>query len=146
LQGTDNALSALSNSDLRDKALDIAYKILEASSEYRAKSNELMYSDRWKTSSAISTSENYLAYSRLSDELASKYNAYKADAILYRDEIISRLAKRSQQGIVALDKREYENPVNPIGMERVAADLQQLAKQLPNKFNIDTDILSPATR
>ena len=55
-------------------------------------------------------------------------NRFKVDAILLRDELLSRLPKGSKN---EREYRIYEHPTNPIGMGMVADDLERMAKLLP---------------
>jgi hypothetical protein len=49
----------------------------------------------------------------------------KVDAIILRDKILEKLPPGSRDGSV-----DYERPTNPLGLERVASDLERIAKLL----------------
>jgi hypothetical protein len=55
---------------------------------------------------------------------------YQADAMVLRDEILSRLPLVHR---AILNDAMYEHPTNPTGLEMVAADLGRLAKMLPQE-------------
>jgi hypothetical protein len=68
------------------------------------------------------------------ETVAGYDSRYKVDAILLRDELLSRLPDASK------NEREfqlYEHPTNTFVMERVCDDLERLAKSLP--VNVASD-------
>lgn len=70
---------------------------------------------------------NITALQQFGITINSEYNnKYKVDAILLRDELLSRLPAETQKGKEYL----YEHPTNLIGMEIVTTDLERMAKLL----------------
>jgi hypothetical protein len=73
--------------------------------------------------------ESNAASSQRSAQLSAEYDAtYKVDAILLRDEMLSRLPSDSTRR--RQPRLYYEHSRGPFIMERVADDLEQLAKCL----------------
>ena len=65
----------------------------------------------------------------VSDAMFEYQNKYQADAIVLRDEMISRLARPLQRP--SWVDTEYSMANNPLVLQDVAADLEVLAKKLP---------------
>ena len=69
--------------------------------------------------------------SKLTNDLMSEYNDnFKIEAILIRDEILSRLSKKLKSGRDKHLFSSYERPTNPIGLEMVVDDLEKITKIL----------------
>lgn len=57
---------------------------------------------------------------------------FKVDSIMLRDELLSRLPEHKQDSHM---NTTYEHPTNYFGFNDVAADLEKMAKLLPNSGN-----------
>ncbi len=135
---TGSKYSRMTNDELKRRVLDMVDKIRTFHAETQQKSQRLILAERaymMKVESAEEFEEIRNKYSNQimseSLETSEKYNRrFKVDAILLRDEMLSRLPE------TAKNKRAYfvyEHPTNPIGMGMVADDLERLAKSLEVK-------------
>ncbi len=76
----------------------------------------------WDSHSNQLISESY--------EICGEYDRrFKVDALLLRDELLSRLPKEAKKRAYSL----YEHPINPICRGMVADDLERMAKSLELK-------------
>lgn len=112
----------LKNKELREKATDLAQNIRAftavAESQLRASPADL---------------GNFWPY------VAGQFaNSFKVESVLVRDEIMKRLEKTVRDAYQRSDPKGglafiYQNPVNTAGMEKVADDLDKLAKLLASQ-------------
>ncbi|WP_094607168.1 hypothetical protein SPSIL_058290 [Sporomusa silvacetica DSM 10669] len=136
LPSTETSYSRLSNMEIKKMTLELVSKIrsfLKESNTYctsllmnRSYSNTMTEEDRQKA-----WSEETMALSLKSSEINSYYDThFKVEAILLRDELLSRLPSGTKK---EHKFSTYEHPTNPIGMGMVADDLERLAKSLLEK-------------
>jgi hypothetical protein len=135
---TGSKYSRMTNDELKQAGLELVGKVRGLIVESQRKSHALIMAQRAKMMNAKSPEEQNQAWGKFSDQLGYEiYEArdeydkrFKIDAILLRDEMLSRLPG------TARNKRAYsiyEHPTNPIGMGMVADDLERLAKSLEVK-------------
>lgn len=135
ISASGSEFSLLNHEELKQRALDLVTKIREFSVQINEESTRLIFTQQQQMSKAKTDDERDIIWHQFSGKLSQlsiKHNAeydrqLKIDAILMRDELLSRLPKQTK------DKRAYsmyEHPTNPIGMGMVADDLEKLAKSL----------------
>lgn len=108
--------SRASNPQLRSMGIKLAQEIREI-----ADNAILSYSAPMQLSASEMLIKNH--------QYMSEYeNKYEADAIVIRDELLSRLPLLQRPDYV---NSEYEHPTNPLGLKEVASDLDTLARRLP---------------
>ena len=127
IEENQTSYSILSNKELKERALTIVTKIRKSISYYRNRNDELLYAD--------DRTKNWNKYNRkfskLTNDLMNEYNnEFKIEAILIRDEILSRLSKKLKSGRDKYLFSSYERPTNPIGLEAVVDDLEKISKIL----------------
>lgn len=109
--------SKATNKELRDMGIKLATQI-----------RQLLYSERQKLDQ-IHAGQNPMSVAVLISEMEFEYEQkYQADAIVLKDEIMSRLplVQRSTS-----EDHMYRYPTNLYGLDDVATDLERLAKSLP---------------
>jgi hypothetical protein len=132
------AYSRLTNAELRQKALSFADKLrgYENSKESEQDERRMRYHQQMRA--ANSDEERKHLFNQESDqtiaaspEFHAHYNkVFRADAILLRDEIQSRLPETVRNiHLVTLDS--YDFPVNDFGVQAIIVDIERLAKSLP---------------
>lgn len=124
IKATQTTYSTLANKDLKQKTLRLVGTIRDLLATYWEKESKMTARDEasWRSYTEES--------SRLATDLMNTYNRQcKVEAILLRDELLSRLP---QSKVKRDSAREflYEYPTNPLGLEPVADDLEKLAKSL----------------
>ncbi len=126
----------LTNKELQAKSLKLVQELRTFLSEREKRQREILFSG-WRQNYKNLTEEqrqkawNEETKTSMIDSLQTNadYDAkFKVDAILLRDELLSRLPKGSKN---EREYRTYEHPTNPIGMGMVADDLERMAKLLP---------------
>ena len=127
IEENQTSYSILSNKELKERALTIVTKIRKSISYYRSRYDELLYAD--------DRTKNWNRYNResskLTNDLMNEYNNdFKIEAILIRDEILSRLSKKLKSGRDKYLFSSYERPTNPGGLESVVDDLERISKIL----------------
>jgi hypothetical protein len=130
--------SLYSNSELLEKSMVIVQELRSVLTENRIESD--LISNQRMSAMRSATEENrndiwekFNTFDRdPTRSLINLYNSnFKIDAIMLRDEMVSRLPNE------ILEKRErssfhmYEHPTNPLGLESVVDDLEYLAKSMP---------------
>lgn len=127
IEGNQTSYSILTNKELKDKSLSLVSKIRNMLIRYRVKSDSLTYiPDRIN---------NWNKYTQESMSLSTKMmlsytHNYKIDAILLRDEILSRLPKNLRSKDNNRDHFDYEHPTNPIGLGYIADHLEKISRLL----------------
>lgn len=130
----------LSNKELQEKALRLVQTLRTFLSERERTQREILYSGWRQNYKELSEEERQKAWNEetkksMMDSLKTNTDydtRFKVDAILLRDELLSRLPKGSKD---EREYRTYEHPTNPIGMGMVADDLERMAKLLPVSAN-----------
>ncbi len=127
--------SKLSHAELKQKALELVQQIRIFLTKNMTEERKVSDSN-WQQMVGAKTEEekrrlwnegttfSIQFYTRINLEYDQQF---KVDAILFRDEILSRLPKDSKDERAF---RRYEHPTNPIGMGMVADDLERLTKSL----------------
>lgn len=127
--------SLLSNSRLKSETIETVSGIRVLLADYQRKSSELTYSrfDNIKNMSEEERNRQWNEDNKKSSELLNQlqlnYNfKHKINAILLRDELLSRLPK----DIIRNTRNTfYEHVITTHGIVEVADDLERLAKLLP---------------
>lgn len=134
-----SGFSRLTHKELKQKALELVQQIRTFLVKHEAEDRKVSDS-KWQQMVMAKTEEEkkrlWNEYTNISIQFSLRLNSeygqrFKVDAILLRDEILSRLPKDSKKD--SKDEhafRMYEHPTNPIGMNMVADDLERLAKGL----------------
>ena len=130
--------SLYSNSELLEKSMVIVQELRSALTENRLETDRISNQRMSAMRSATEKNKNdiwekFNTFDRdPTRSLISYYNTnFKIDAIMLRDEMVSRLPND------ILEKRErssshmYEHPTNPLVLESVVDDLEYLAKSIP---------------
>lgn len=133
---TDTSYSRLTNNELKQKALEVVSQTRDFLRERNERDTRLRDSEWEEMFAAKSEEEKHRIWNKFvtitmesSQKLISDYKEkFKVDTILLRDELLSRLPKDARDDN---SYSMYEHPINPIGMEIVATDLERLAKSLP---------------
>lgn len=116
-----------SKEELQTEVLDYVNTLRVLISEYKAKSDEILYEMRTgsNTDSLWNVHSNKISF--ISTEYMNKYkNLYKTQSILYRDKLIEYLSNyKSVYGYV-----DYLHVVNFLGIEAIADDLEYMANEL----------------
>lgn len=135
----DERLFSVTHSDsagLREKTLTFVGEIRAFIERYR-RSDDLINSNEWLEMTRVQDEEERQrlwhkftsAMSRTSSERMSEWERrFKVEALVLRDELLSRLPK---QQVTKRTDSSYENPVNYFGYCDVADDLERMARQLP---------------
>ncbi|MGO9147720.1 MAG: hypothetical protein ACLQDF_15280 [Desulfomonilia bacterium] len=132
--------SKYTNKELQEKAFAVVNVLRKYLVEVQERQNSILFSDKKVSYQSMSEEERNKAWSEETKRLmvdslktSTDYDTrFKVDAILLRDELLSRLPKGSK------NEKEYwiyEHPTNPIGMGMVADDLERMAKLLPININ-----------
>lgn len=130
------AYSQLTNGELKQRALRLIGNIREFLERTGEEDRKVTFAQFAAMSMAKSEEEKNQLWHRQTEEMSRRSfqrsadydRQFKVEAILLRDEILSRLPP------TARDDRKfglYEHPTNPIGMGMVADDLERLARSLP---------------
>lgn len=127
--------SLLTNAQLKIETLEAVRSIRTLLSEYNSKSRATLFSifngtsDQSEEERHRQRNEDSKESFRLMDQLKSKYTiTHKINAILLRDELLSRLP----EGIASNARSSsYEYATNTHSIIDVADDLERLAKLLP---------------
>jgi len=136
---TERGLTAyprLTNKELRDRTMELVAQIHDLLAQLQHEQNNLLFQQRAVMMKAQSDEEKERLWNEhtnaiidLSTTFMQEFNKrFKIEAILLRDEMLSRLPE------AALDSRKalfYDLPTNPLGIEEVVSDLERLAKTLP---------------
>lgn len=135
VSATGTAYSHMTKDELREKTLATVSEIRDFLEQYSTEQHKLLEKSR-QTGDAKTEEERHQVWTLFTNKITELYNNqnlyytnnFKTDTILLRDELLSRLPKsvRNEEAYSM-----YEYPVNPIGMEMVATDLERLAKSLP---------------
>ena len=127
--------SLLSNSKLKTETIATVSGIRTLLADYQRKSSEITYSrfNDFKNMSEEERNRQWNEDNKKSSELLNQvqlnYNAkHKINAILLRDELLSRLPKDINRNT---KKTFYEHAITTHGIMEVADDLERLAKLLP---------------
>lgn len=135
----DEKLLAVAQSDssgLREKTLSFVAEV-RAFIERHRRSDNLIHENEWVEMTQAKDEEEKQrlwhkftsAMSRMSFERASEWERrFKVEAIMLRDELLSRQPDPQRSGDIA---SRYEHPVNYFCYCDVADDLERLAKLLP---------------
>lgn len=131
----NSASSRLSNTDLKNRSIKLVKTLRDALEDFWEEQSRSMRDYSARSYEAATEGEKNLLFReetnvliRLNARLNAQYNReFKADAVLLRDEMLSRLSGQK----TSINASTYEYPVNPIGMEEVATDLEKLARNLP---------------
>ena len=135
ISASGSKFSRLNHEELKQRAIDLVTKIRQFLTRIQKESRRLD-SIEWQQMQEAKTEEErkriWNTFINNQSQLSITHNAeydgqFKIDAILMRDELLSRLPKQAK------DERAYsmyEHPTNPIGMGMVADDLEKLAKSL----------------
>lgn len=125
---TATALSRISNAELQKRALELAKKIFDLAAEWR---NDYSYNYRTVPQSREDFWKEAEESSRRSGERMNRYNQeIRTDAIILRDEILSRLTQAERDAHTVTGHDPYQLPVNSFGLDEVAMHLQRVAKLL----------------
>lgn len=136
-----SAQAALNNQALKMKAIDLVNELREHLQVERYNSELLSNQRSMDIRSAATEEEKNLLWHKWNEldreptrKLMSIYEKHKIDAILLRDELLSRLPERVKADREGHSHRVhlYEYPTNPIGLAHVLDDLEMLAKSLNN--------------
>ncbi len=135
-QASVTSFARLSNLELIQKSSQIFGQVRQLLSSYhQSEINNRQAYDNLRLTANTEVEKNKLwndygsQSSRISAELMQQYDSkFKTDAILLRDEILSRLPKVTREDHV---NSMYDHPTNPIGIEMVVSDLEKLTKSLP---------------
>jgi len=126
IEKDQTSFTILTNKELKEKALKIVAGIRELLNQYRLKSDEITYARNPKN-----WDESNFKSSKLSTELMNDYkNNFKMDALLLRDEILSRLSKKTKKNRNKYAHDSYERTVNMLGIEDIVDDLERITKLL----------------
>jgi hypothetical protein len=132
--GRQTAQARLTNSELKNKAVELVRKMRLSLTQHRAAQDRLLYADR--ATAAATEDQRSSAWNKRNEEMSAlsrtlmtEYSGrFKARAILYKEELVMRLPPSNR------DKSKdftYEHPTNPLGYEEVVDDLEMLARRLP---------------
>jgi len=135
ISGSGSEFSLLNHEELKQRAINLVTNIREFSVRINEESSRRILTQQRRMIEAKTEDERNRIWHTFSDKLfqqSTKQNAeydrqFKIDAILMRDEMLSRLPKHTKDESAY---RTYEHPTNPIGMGMVADDLERLAKSL----------------
>ncbi|MBI3951839.1 MAG: DUF4935 domain-containing protein [Acidobacteria bacterium] len=127
------AYSILTNSQLKQRSLEIVAQIRTGLRLYRDESDRADYFT--SVDRAVSEEERCAAWDQMiyaSDQASSRLMAdyemnWKVEALLLSDEIRRRLSIEPERNV----QFRYEHPTNPLGIEAVVTDLERLARTLP---------------
>lgn len=134
------SFSRMSNKELKGKTLDVILGIREFLNKVKNEDRQISDQEWNKVVSArqsakseedkerIWKSYSSKVYERILQREAQYYQNFKVDAILLRDEILSRLPKSVKNEKVYI---YYERSFNIFETPLVADDLERLAKSLP---------------
>ncbi len=131
---TGTSYSRLTNEELQRKALQVTDRLRQFLTSETMKEGQQM--SEWAQMSTAKSEERNRIWKQYTDSLLqssirvnTEYDSrFKVDAILLRDELLSRLPKqlKNEQAYSM-----YEHPTNRLGMQGIADDLERLAKSLP---------------
>ncbi|MCS6897658.1 MAG: hypothetical protein NZM29_06750, partial [Nitrospira sp.] len=135
---TDTSYSRLTNEELQRKTLELIKEMGQFFVRAQTKQDQaisLQQEHTMRTRSEEGKTEAWqrstIALMESLREANSEYESqFKVDAILPRDEILSRLPKQSKNEQAS---HLYEHPTNLLGMKEVADDLERLAKSLSTR-------------
>ncbi len=121
---------------LKEKSLDFVKSLREFIERYH-REDQAIRDNEWKEMAQAKDEENKnklwhkftSANSRLSNERNSEYERrFKVDAILFRDELRSRMKDYEPNN--RFHESTYEHPTNSLGFNDVATDIESMAKLL----------------
>lgn len=130
------AVAQSDSADLRERTLAFVGEIRSFMERHR-RNDDLIQGNEWveMTQSRDEAEKQRLwhkftsAMSRASSERMSEWERrFKVEALMLRDELLSRLPKQERPERADFN---YEHPVNYFGYCEVADDLERMAKQLP---------------
>ncbi|MBM4274029.1 MAG: hypothetical protein FJ134_06160 [Deltaproteobacteria bacterium] len=127
------AYSQLTNNELQDKASKLISRMREYHKEKDKRNSKINDVYRQRMIQAKTDQEREMIWTEqtsllLGPSVNLEYGEkFKADAIILRDELLSRLPKDKKNE----DLHFYEYPTNPLGLQRVIDDLEKLSKSLP---------------
>jgi hypothetical protein len=129
------AYSQLTNQELRGASAKPASRLREYVDQREQQDMRRLDASRLQMLNAKSEEERQRVWNAetstllTSPTLNSEYSAkFLSDAILLRDELLSRLPKEQKNPSAY---SIYEYPTNPIGLRMVIEDLKRLSKNLP---------------
>lgn len=133
---SSTAFSTMSNKELRDKALEVVSSIRDYLEKTKNEDMRFWSLQNQEMQSAKTESERQQVWSKYANksrqnslEQQSYYSRnFRADTILLRDEILTRLPKGSKDNEVY---NFYEHPINQLIMTDVVNNLERIAKSLP---------------
>jgi hypothetical protein len=131
--------SRLTNEELRTESLNLGAKLRKFLAESQVEDRRVSDPERQKMVNAPCEDEKDRLWSIMTrsmimhiQKLNNEYDQrFKVDTIILRDELASRLPERDRDQPSRFRPSSYEFPTNPIGMEMVADNLEELAKNLP---------------
>ncbi len=131
------SIAQTANKALRQKALTLVGELRAFLQQSMEESQGISMAQMRAVADAKTEEEKNQVWHKYTDEslrrsfsMNAEYDRrFKAETILLRDEIVSRLPTKPQNTQTTF---RYEHPTNPIGMEMVATDLELLAKRLPD--------------
>ena len=135
ISASGSKYSRLNHDELKQEAFDLVKRIRKFLTEERKRdySNFTVYQSQMHDAKSDEersriwndhTNKMLLGGLKLNTEYD---NRFKIDAIIMRDELLSRLPKQAKNERAY---SMYEHPTNPIGMGMVADDLEKLVKSL----------------
>lgn len=127
--------SRLSHAELKGSAIEFVKSLRAWLAGWSTEDSRLHHREWVAMTSAPTDEEKRRLWNESTGAIMERYvkltaeydERFKVDAILLRDEILSRLSAGSRNGAA---QSLYEHPTNPIGMSMVADDLERLAKLL----------------
>lgn len=138
LKYDEKALEVVDSTEiaLKEKSLTFVKDLRDFIERYK-REDEALHSNEWKEMSQISSGEgkdnlwhNFVnKSSRLSNSRNSEYDRrFKVDAILLRDELLSRLPQYTSKD--GHRDSVYEHPTNYFGFNDIADEIEKMAKLL----------------
>jgi hypothetical protein len=125
LSTKETASSLLTNHELKQKTLELVSNLRKMLSRCQRDLNSVLASNQ--STREVNPREPWVGSKILLDCMMEYNEQSKADAIIVRDELLSRLPTNLPRNTVFLI---YEHPTNFFGLENVISDLEQLAKRL----------------
>jgi hypothetical protein len=129
--------SGMRNSEIGAKALKMTVELRQFSGQQSRATSEATLAHQQEMMAAKTEEERAKIWRKYVEEITFENSLngiysrkYKADVLLLRDEILSRIPEEKRAGFIN-DGILYEIPTNPIGLNQVADSLERLAKLLP---------------
>lgn len=134
-----SAQAALNNQALKMKTIGLINELRELLQAERYNSEILSNQRMMDIRGATTEEERQILWHKWNEldreptrKLMSIYEKHKIDAILLRDELLSRLPESVKAKRSSHIAHMYEHPTNPLGLVDVLDDLEMLAKSLNN--------------